>query len=109
MTRFALAFLVSLSIASTANAAGSGDSHELIYRALDLSTPASAAALHRRVGRAIDALCADPYGPSPGVVIDQQCKADAWSQARQQIETTIAAARRGGVELASADPLPAER
>jgi UrcA family protein len=109
MTRFATLFFATLSIATASHAGVAVDTHEVIYRDLDLSTPAGAAALHRRVGRAIDALCADPYGPSPGVVIDQQCKADAWAGVRPQLETTIAAAQRDGSELALLIPHPNER
>ena len=109
MTHFATLFLASLSIASAGNAGLAIDRLQIPYRDLDLSTPAGAQALHRRVGRAIDAICADPYGPSPGVVIDQQCKAEAWVDVRPQLETTIAAAQRDSGELALLIPHPAER
>jgi UrcA family protein len=109
MIRFATLFFASLSIACSANAGVSVDSHEVTYRDLDLSSPGGAAALHRRVARAIDAICADPYGPSPGVVIDQRCKAEAWAGVRPQLETTIAAAQRDGSELVLLIPHPTER
>jgi UrcA family protein len=77
---------------------------EVSYRDLDLSTDEGAAALHSRVRRAIDVMCADPSGPSPAVVIDRECREQAWAYVRPQLDATIASAQRDGIKLASADP-----
>ena len=99
----------SLPIASTAILPADGP-REVRYRDLDLSTPAGAAALHSRVRRAIDVMCADPSGPSPAVVIDRDCREQAWASVRPQLDATLtAAAEQSGTELAVADPIPAER
>lgn len=102
------ASVASLPFASTAILPVDG-ARQVTYGDLDLSTPAGTAKLHSRVRRAIDVMCADPSGPAPAVIIDRECREQAWESVRPQLETTIAAARREGAELAANNPLPSEQ
>ena len=97
------AAVASLPLASSAILPVDG-ARQVTYDDLDLSTSAGAARLHSRVRRAIDAMCADPSGPSPAVTIDRECREQAWASVSPQLEATIAAARLPGTELAIADP-----
>ena len=109
MTNVLAAILGALSITASGAGTSHRDTREVRYHDLDLSTPAGAKALHRRVDRAINAICADQSGPWLGGPIDLDCKADTWASVRGRLDATIAAARTEGVELASADPVPAAR
>ena len=96
------AAVASLPLSSTATLATDGP-REVQYRDLDLSTRTGAAKLHSRVRRAIDVMCADPSGPSPAVVIDRECREQAWTSVRPQLDAMIASAQQPGIELALAD------
>lgn len=94
MNRYVAAFLAMLcaSVAvSSACLAAPADrpARSVTYRDLDLSSPAGIAALHRRIERAINQVCADPTGPSPAVTIDLGCKVEALAAARMQAEILI--------------------
>jgi UrcA family protein len=62
------------------------------YDDLDLSTAAGMKVLHRRIEAALDDVCLDPNGPSPGVTVNTACKAE--SRRHALAETGIAAARQ---------------
>lgn len=109
MTNVLAAILGALSIVASGAEATNRDFREVRYHDLDLSTPAGVKALHRRVDSAINAICADQSGPWLGGPIDLDCRADTWASVRDRLDATVAAARREGVELASADPIPAHR
>ena len=102
------AAVASLPFASTAILPVDG-ARQVTYGDLDLTTLDGAAKLHSRVRRAIEVMCADPSGPSPAVIIDRECREQAWASVRPQLEATIASAQNDGAELAANNPLPSEQ
>lgn len=93
---FSLACALLFAIDSSACPAGPNEQlvRVVTYSDDDLSSPKLVAALHRRIEYAINQVCADPTGPSPGVTIDASCKADAWANIRAQMETPVASRPR---------------
>jgi UrcA family protein len=101
MKRFLAAFLaLPFACVAISSACLAAPNEQLVrvvtYSDEDLSSPNRVAALHRRIERAINQVCADPSGPSPAVVVDPSCKADAWGNVRAQMETAVTSLERKG-------------
>lgn len=62
---------------------------------LDLTTSSGKAEMEKRVGAAVDSMCAIPTPlPSYGPVLEKPCRDEAWGNARPQMEAAVQ--RAGG-------------
>jgi UrcA family protein len=78
------------------------------YDDLDLSTSAGVKALHRRIEVALDEVCLDPNGPSPGGAVNMPCKVAGRREAFAQIDRVLAW-QQGNRATEHASALPAPR
>ena len=92
--------LLTFALAAVTSTAASAEPATGVVRFddLDLSRPADVRILHKRMDQAANAICLNPTGPSPAVIVDATCKSDAVRAARAQV----------GVLLASRQPLSIE-
>ena len=90
MRKSAVTVLAALAVASAvpASAAGGGASVAVGYADLDLTAPAGAAALHRRIEAAVDKVCARPeLRDLKGMTAWEECRAAALTDAMEQLST----------------------
>lgn len=88
--------LASLTVSSACLADPINQGTRLVwYDDLDLSTARGVAALNRRVDRALNVVCFDPFYPSPAGSVDPDCARDGRRAARAQIAIAIARHKLG--------------
>lgn len=57
---------------------------------LDLRTQSGKGEMEKRIGAAVDSMCAIPTPlPSYGPVMERPCREEAWGSARPQMETAV--------------------